>query len=243
MFYLPKIRALASPLYVFFPHCMPFFTFSSVFHTLSDLLSNLTSFFLTLYSFFLWMTHFFHSFNNSFNFVWQNIHLKKIFNFFREALFKFKISFIQNNAVLFIQQNYSFFWKSRVSDRASAGWCRVVQADVPAWAPEGREGRSQEAIADQGRPWQIKAFWNPRCYQHLWCLYLRYTSRYWQSFTSVSFVWFFFTVYFQYLEMIRFKKRNRIMRYSQYVLTKFHIGCTYLIFFQCKFSILRNDPI
>ena len=81
MFYLPKIRALASPLYVFFPHCMPFFTFSSVFHTLSDLLSNLTSFFLTLYSFFLWMTHFFHSFNNSFNFLWQNIHSKK-YSFF-----------------------------------------------------------------------------------------------------------------------------------------------------------------
>ena len=34
-----------------------------------------------------------------------------------------------------------------------------MQADVPAWAPEGREGRSQEAIADQGRQWQIKAFW------------------------------------------------------------------------------------
>ena len=111
MFYLPKIRALASHLYVYFPHCMPFFTFSSVFHTLSDLLSNLTSFFLTLYSFFLWMTHFFHSFNNSFNFLWQNIHSKKKFIFFWEALFKLKISFIQNNAVLFIQKNYSFFWK------------------------------------------------------------------------------------------------------------------------------------
>ena len=92
-----------------------------------------------------------------------------------------------------------------------------MQADVPAWVPEGREGRSQEAlpalsahlahptscilhcrgakpalakpaaakpaaskadysrprqtIADQGRPWQSKAFWNPRCYQHLRCLY------------------------------------------------------------------------
>ena len=46
-----------------------------------------------------------------------------------------------------------------------------MQADVPAWAPEGLEGRSQEAIADQGRPWLIKAFWNPRCYQHLRCLY------------------------------------------------------------------------
>ena len=48
-----------------------------------------------------------------------------------------------------------------------------MQADVPAWAPEGREGRSQEAIADQGRLWQIKAFWIPRCYQHLRCLYIR----------------------------------------------------------------------
>ena len=46
-----------------------------------------------------------------------------------------------------------------------------MQADVPAWAPEGREGQSQEAIADQGRPWQVKAFWNPRCYQHLRCHY------------------------------------------------------------------------
>ena len=36
---------------------------------------------------------------------------KKIFIFFREVLFKFKISFIQNNAVLFIQKNYSFFLK------------------------------------------------------------------------------------------------------------------------------------
>ena len=69
--------------------------------------------------------------------------------------------------------------------------------------------------------------------------YLRYTSRYWQSFTSVSFVWFFFTVYFQYLEMIRFKKRNRIMRYSQYVLTKFHIGCIYLIFSSVNFQYLE----
>jgi len=33
----------------------------------------------------------------------------KIFIFFQEALFKFKISFIQNNAVLFIQKKYSFF--------------------------------------------------------------------------------------------------------------------------------------
>ena len=59
----------------------------------------------------------------------------------------------------------------RAARAAKKGGFRVVQADIPAWAPEGREGRSQEAIADQGRPWQIKAFWNPRCYQHLRCLY------------------------------------------------------------------------
>ena len=31
--------------------------------------------------------------------------------------------------------------------------------------------RPRQTIADQGRPWQTKAFWNPRCYQHLRCLY------------------------------------------------------------------------
>ena len=39
---------------------------------------------------------------------------KKILIFFREELFKFKISFIQNNAVLFIQKIIHFFEKSRI---------------------------------------------------------------------------------------------------------------------------------
>ena len=49
---------------------------------------------------------------------------KKIFIFFREALFKFKISFIQNNAVLFIQKNYSFFLK--VAYRTGLSWEDLV---------------------------------------------------------------------------------------------------------------------
>ena len=64
-----------------------------------------------------------------------------------------------------------------------------MQADVPAWAPEGREGRSQEAIADQGRPWQIKAFWNPRCYQHLWCLLFQIYFRIQQWKTNTIVLW------------------------------------------------------
>ena len=31
--------------------------------------------------------------------------------------------------------------------------------------------RPRQTIVDQGRPWQTKAFCNPRCYQHLRCLY------------------------------------------------------------------------
>ena len=118
-FICPKLELWLALCMYFFPHCRPFFTFSSVFHTQWDLFSNLTYFFLTLYSFFLWMTHFFHSFNNSFNFLRQNIHSTKYSFFFREALFKFKISFIQNNAALFIQKSYSFFLKSCVSNRAT----------------------------------------------------------------------------------------------------------------------------
>ena len=59
------------------------------------------------------------------SFIQQFIHFfvakysfNKIFIFFWDALFKFKISFIQNNAVLFIQKDYYFFLKSCVSDRA-----------------------------------------------------------------------------------------------------------------------------
>ena len=110
MLYLTKIRALASPLHVFCPYFMPFFTFSSVFHNLLDLFSNLTSFLNIIFIF--PMNDTFFSFIQQFiQFFVAKYSFKKIFIFFREALFKFKISFIQKIAVLFIQKYYSFFWK------------------------------------------------------------------------------------------------------------------------------------
>ena len=117
-FYLPKIRALASPLYVFFPHCMPFFTYSSVFHTLSDLLSNLTSFFLTLYSFFLWMTHFFiHSTIHSI--LCGKIFIQKNSHFFPGSVIQIQ-NIIHSKQCCFIHSTELFiFLKSRVSDRAT----------------------------------------------------------------------------------------------------------------------------
>ena len=62
-----------------------------------------------------WRIFFIHSTIHSI--LCGKIFIQKIFNFFREALFKFKISFIQNNAVLFIQKKIIFL-KSRVSNRA-----------------------------------------------------------------------------------------------------------------------------
>ena len=110
MFYLPKIRALASPLHVFCPHCMPFFTFSSVFHTLLDLFQTWRLFLNIIFIFsYEWSIFFIHSTIHSI--CCGKIFIQKNILFFREALFKFKISFIQNNAVLFIQKIYSFFWK------------------------------------------------------------------------------------------------------------------------------------
>ena len=37
----------------------------------------------------------------------------------------------------------------------------------------------RQTIADQGRPWQTKEFWYPRCYQHLRCLYWMNISSNW----------------------------------------------------------------
>ena len=51
----------------------------------------------------------------------------------------------------------------------------------PAAASKAEYSRPRQTIADQGRPWQTKAFWNPRCYQHLWCLY-------WTTYTLYSLI-------------------------------------------------------
>ena len=65
-----------------------------------------------------------------FSFIQQFIQLfvakysfKKIFICFWEALFKFKISFIQNYAVLFIKKKYSFFFKVVYRTGLGRGGC------------------------------------------------------------------------------------------------------------------------
>ena len=52
---------------------------------------------------------------------------------------------------------------------SSAFPCILIPALPSQQQPNQQHPR--QTIADQGRPWQTKAFWNPRCYQHLRCLY------------------------------------------------------------------------
>ena len=108
-----------------------------------------------------------------------------------------------------------------------------MQADVPAWAPEGREGRSQEAIGDQGRPWQIKAFWNPRCYQHLRCLYYCHLIEF--KLTKFCHI-ISFTIGKLYL---KFWSKTHLWRLSNSLKRIFWRG-TYLGAAHCKYELTQN---
>ena len=87
-----------------FSHFHQFFILCWTFFKLDVLFFNILFIFPMNDTFFSFIQQFIQFFVAKYSF-------KKIFIFFREALFKFKISFIQNNTVLFIQKNYSFFWK------------------------------------------------------------------------------------------------------------------------------------
>ena len=113
MLYHPKLElwlALFMPfstLYALF-HIFICFSYSvGPFIKLDVFLFSIIFIFLMNDAFFSFIQQFIHFFVAKYSF-------NKIFIFFREALFKFKISFIQNNAVFFIQKNYYFFEKSRI---------------------------------------------------------------------------------------------------------------------------------
>ena len=77
------------------------------------------------------MNHAFYSFIQQFiQFFCGKKFIKKIFIFFGEALFKFKISFIQNNAVLFIQKSIHFFKNLRIGQ----GLFRETIKHLSMWA-------------------------------------------------------------------------------------------------------------
>ena len=66
------------------------------------------------------MTHFFHSFNNSFNFLWQNIHSKK-YSFFSGKRYSNSKYHSFKIMLLYSFKNIFIFLKSCVSDRARGG--------------------------------------------------------------------------------------------------------------------------